>query len=108
MSYDVRCPSCRGIFHETTENFSFDKPADGTMFRMKHPYGPSGYNWTTFPYDDSAMGADLVCPWCETCYVDEKGKIIHLLEQRKRSIGGVEEKEKEKGNKGQKGKKKRT
>lgn len=82
MPYDIRCPGCHGIFHETTENFRFNKSADGTMFKLKHPFNSPDYMWTTFPSDTSIRGADLVCPWCETCYVDETGRVINLIDQR--------------------------
>jgi len=64
----VRCPGCHGFFHRTTEEYSEDEAAHGGMFTLLDKYGPNGYNWTSFPNNDSMKGGDLFCPSCGVGY----------------------------------------
>lgn len=95
---DIICPSCGGTYHETTEEFDLTKVANGEMFRLKRKYGPKGYNWESFPADPATMFGDLMCPWCEGCYVGGDGKVIKL----KKGDDAKEEKAQKEGSKGQK------
>lgn len=71
---DVICPSCGGIYHETTEHFDPDFPAHGGMFRLKEKYRDWG--WDSFPADAAIRFADLECPQCGGCYVDPGGRLV--------------------------------
>ena len=68
MKYDVICPGCKGRFHETTEAYDKDKASNGSMFVLKEKYGPKGFNWSTFPCNDSMQSGDLECPSCGAPY----------------------------------------
>jgi len=82
MTQYVKCPSCGGIYHETTEKFDPDRVANGSMFRLTYPFGAYGKgarNWTSFPQDPAIRFADLECPNCGSCYVDASGRIKKLV-----------------------------
>ncbi len=66
----VKCLSCSGVFHETTEFFYPLKALNGTMFKLLPEYGFAGHNWSSFPQDESIMDADLECPGCGSCYLN--------------------------------------
>jgi hypothetical protein len=66
--YEVVCPNCRDVFHETTEFFTEEKPANGTMFRLLRPFGPLGANWSSFPNDADVVCEALECPGCGCSY----------------------------------------
>ncbi len=76
---DVICPGCGGVYHETTKHYDANRPATGKMFRLKYPYGPGGYNWSTFPQDPAVRFADLECPQCGSCYVGPDGRVKKLI-----------------------------
>lgn len=78
--YDVKCPGCGEIFFETTHFYEMWKAANGRMFKLKHPYGETGYNWTTFPADTSCQFADLACPQCGTSIVSSTGRVALLYD----------------------------
>jgi len=84
----IKCLSCSGIYHETTEAFDPLQPLNGTMFILLPEYGPKGHNWSSFPCDVSIRDADLVCPNCETSYVGgirivmESGRSLSVHEAR--------------------------
>lgn len=64
MTHDVVCTTCGGSYHETTDKYVEGKRLNGSMFKLKKRFGPSGENWVTFPGDPWIMDADLECPWC--------------------------------------------
>jgi Zn-finger nucleic acid-binding protein len=78
--YDIICPHCGGSYHETTDEFSSEEVAKGSMFRLKSPYRDE-HSWQSFPEDPDVRFADLECPWCGGCYVDATGKVIKLIRQ---------------------------
>lgn len=65
----VKCLSCCGIFHETTERFDPFAMLNGTMFKLLPKYGPKGENWSSFPQDTAIRDADLECPQCGSPYL---------------------------------------
>ncbi|HAA05530.1 MAG TPA: hypothetical protein DCE18_19490 [Syntrophobacteraceae bacterium] len=99
MPLDVQCWGCGGIFHETNDEdgwiklddgggeipnprvkrFFPDKPATGSMFKLKEPY--TSYGWDTFPHDESVTGEALECPSCGAPYVNASGK-VQVVRQR--------------------------
>lgn len=85
----VKCLSCSGIFHETTDSFSPLQVLNGTMFVLLHEYGPAGHNWSSFPYEATIKDADLECPGCGSPYtgnirlVMKSGNSMSVMEFRK-------------------------
>ena len=65
---DVVCPSCHGIYHETTPLFDAAKTPNGAMFKAK-PIVEERH-WWSFSETPSAGPGDLECPQCGTLYVD--------------------------------------
>ncbi len=76
--YYVRCPSCRGIFHETTEKYDPSKPVNGAMLRLIEPYRTQ-LNWYSFPENDSISYACCECPDCGSQYCSADGKLIDVI-----------------------------
>ena len=68
MIGSVLCPSCKGLYHETTELYRADEPPHGGMFKLKKRYGPKGFNWDSFPNNSSMRSGSLECPWCGALY----------------------------------------
>jgi hypothetical protein len=66
----LKCPSCGGIFHQTSSEFYLDGVYNGSMFELRRQYGPSGENWSSFPQTPDIMGDNLTCPGCDAPYVD--------------------------------------
>ena len=75
--FDVVCPHCCGVFHETTEFFRENTAANGSMFRAKPQVVEQG--WEVFPPYDTTEYADLACPACGQPYVDSTGRVIRLV-----------------------------
>jgi len=71
----VRCPTCGEIYLETTNLFNPAVPANGTMFKLTETYGPNGYNWSCFPFDEYVIGESLECPECGGVIVGPDGKV---------------------------------
>lgn len=78
IKYDVVCPLCCGIFHETNGRFRKDVPAKGDMFDTKPHVKDAG--WSTFPPYDTTEYANIVCPSCDAQYLDDSGRVIRLVE----------------------------
>jgi len=76
--YDVVCPHCCGIFHETTADFERTRSAKGHMFRLKPHFADMG--WGSFPPYESTEYDNLTCPACEQPYVDAIGRVLRLQE----------------------------
>lgn len=68
VGFYVRCPGCGGFFHETTEEFTQERPASGVMFKLLDQFGPKGANWSSFPRDDAYRFDSLTCPGCGAPY----------------------------------------
>ena len=66
MGLDVVCPSCKGVYHETTKEFAEKKPIHGAMFRAK-PICKKLNLWT-FPELSHVKTGDIECPNCGTNY----------------------------------------
>jgi hypothetical protein len=79
MTYDIICPHCTGVYHETNSAYNPDRPANGSMFRLKPAYVEAG--WSAFPPYDTTEYANLTCPACDQPYVDSEGRIIRMQEQ---------------------------
>lgn len=79
----VPCPSCGETYLETTEKYDPDKMTNGTMLRLTKEYGPDGYNWECFPYDEWVLGESLECPGCGAPLGTLTGK-IHIPKKRVR------------------------
>lgn len=69
-SYLIRCPGCKKIYHRTTDAFDPDEIAHGGMFELLPEYRTWGPAWQSYVKFEA-----LVCPDCEFCYVDGKGKL---------------------------------
>lgn len=69
MSREVVCPGCKGRYHQTTDRFDPDASPNGAMFELMPKYGPDGYNWSSFPNNESMRSGDLSCPWCGASYI---------------------------------------
>ena len=80
IKYDIHCPVCCGVFHETTGRYRDDRPATGDMFDSKQEIKDAG--WTTFPQYDSTEYGDINCPSCGAMYLDSMGRV-----QRKQANG---------------------
>ena len=76
--YFVRCPSCRGIFHETTDKYDPSKPVNGAMLRLIEPYRTE-LNWYSFPGNDSISYACCECPDCGSQYCSADGRLIDVI-----------------------------
>lgn len=93
----VKCLSCGGDFHETTSKFDPYRTLNGSMFKLQKQFGPRGYNWETFSQDPGLRDADLVCPWCGSCYVgniqfiNEHNERVTMAELRGGSLKDVPE-----------------
>lgn len=72
--FDIICPSCRQVFHETTESYDPEKHPHPGMATLKQPY--KGYMWQEFPKDPSAGVGCMECPGCGDMYVQPGGKLI--------------------------------
>ena len=80
--FDVICPGCGGVFHETTARFSKSDPIDGSMLYLKEPYRTE-YGWSSFIEEECIVGGHLVCPSCDVGYCDGSGHLVaELREQR--------------------------
>lgn len=108
--YDVVCPHCGGVFHETNDNYENKKAANGSMFTLKPPYSTE-YRWEDFPKEVDVQMADIECPWCGGCYLDATGRVIKLVMQKggngktKKVPEGKQKEGKTKGGKKNKGSK---
>jgi hypothetical protein len=78
LRYDIICPMCGGIFHETNENFRQNIPANGSMFRKKQEIIDAG--WSTFPEYADTEYADIICPGCDGAYLDSTGHVLKMVE----------------------------
>ncbi|MEA1928613.1 MAG: hypothetical protein U9N73_10435 [Candidatus Auribacterota bacterium] len=59
---DVICPSCRGVFHQTTKDFNAQSDVTPNMLVLKEPYLSNG--WDSPPPDPTAGYGSLECPGC--------------------------------------------
>ena len=76
IKYDIHCPVCCGVFHETTGRYRDDRPATGDMFDSKQEIKDAG--WTTFPQYDSTEYADVCSPSCGAMYLDSMGRVQRM------------------------------
>lgn len=75
----VRCPSCKGIYHRTTDRFRPDVMATGDMFYLMEPWR-TRYQWSSFPENSSIRGALIECPNCNTPYVGASGRVLIVVD----------------------------
>jgi len=69
---------------ETTEDYTDDKPANGSMFRLKEQYRNAG--WGCFPLYDNSEYAEITCPSCEGALLTGAGKIVRLIKEKKEKV----------------------
>lgn len=81
VGYDVVCPGCKGVFHETGELFRSDQTSSGAMFSWKPKYGPKGFNWSGFPFNTSMRSGSLECPQCGALYCGGGVKVTVRAQQ---------------------------
>ena len=74
MIYDVICPECGFVYHETTPKYDPGKNPNPTMCRLKDPY--KSWGWDDFINDPGAGVGDMNCPGCDALYAAPGGKLI--------------------------------
>ncbi len=65
------CLGCRGSYFTTTTFYSAKKPPTGRMFALKEQHKAN--RWPEF--HQSAVGGDLICPFCDECMLGSDGKM---------------------------------
>jgi uncharacterized Zn finger protein (UPF0148 family) len=74
---NVVCPSCHGIYHETTDAFDKSKRLNGSMFHAKQIV--KTMRWYSFAEKVTTGPGDLVCPQCGAPYIDAAAKFCCQL-----------------------------
>lgn len=62
MSLQIKCPHCKGTYHQTTDKFTDDKKANGSMIELLPRYKKQG--WSDYHTIHSNYSL-LLCPYCE-------------------------------------------
>jgi hypothetical protein len=68
----VQCPSCGGVFFETTDKFDITRVVSPNMIRLIDIYADWG--WVEVIPDNSAGFGALMCPECDSLIAPE-GKL---------------------------------
>ena len=87
--FDVVCPSCKGVFHETTELYDPKVTPRPNMCVLKEPY--KSWMWEDFGQLGSSALGDMCCPGCGYPYILGCGRL--LIRPQAPAEGRIEEKE---------------
>lgn len=74
---NIKCPHCKGVYHQTTDKYDPERAATGSMLELLPKYKKMGWSdYHTFASESSL----ILCPYCEGQLAPKGKLLIHIDE----------------------------